>query len=96
MELFSHTGVEMAGAKWLWHIHGRFLELESGGWPVPRTRKVVYHFDDECVAATEADARSQFESIYGKHQRHRQWLKFWRGKEVKPPADNKKQSRKTK
>lgn len=73
-----------------WHLHGRYLAAEFTGWPVTRTKRVVYHFDDHVHAETEAAARLLFEKENGPTDRHHQWISLSRGPEVKPPTKKKR------
>ncbi len=66
-----------------WHLHGRYLASEFTGWPVTRTKRVVYHFDDHCQAETEPLARLLFEKENGPPDRHHQWIAISRGAEIK-------------
>jgi hypothetical protein len=70
--------------RWHWHAAGRYLRIVRVGWPVPREKKQVWHFDDgHCIARTEEEAHAYFLGEYGEPHKHSQWS-FCRGEEIIP------------
>lgn len=83
LDLFDATGVTLEGRKWRWHVMGRYLVVIDYGWPVSRPKRQVWHFEDDCIAATEEEARAHFTRECGEITRHNQW-QMCQGAEIKP------------
>jgi hypothetical protein len=83
LPLFEATGVSLEGREWIWHVTGRYLVVTEFGWPKPKAKRVVWHFQDSRAFPTEAQARAYFTETCGKPTKHNQWV-MWKGEEIKP------------